>query len=331
MFGSRRMRKRAVEAVGADVRALRASVDAFARDQEIDAGVATSRRWAFVWVGGILACLFTAASIGLVVVALPASPTAPDPGRIGVVMPQYPDGTVQVHASFSGVLDSKAHFKLIVSVLPSSEAEASQTSVGVFFCGAIREGLVLEQVNTSETPTTAPVEPDVLEFDTRLGYRTECDFVRVSSDTWQVALYGTSDLALATTAGERVVYALPGVTTSTIEENVNGELMRPVLHDTTLQVEMTEVSSDLTVTASAPQIPAAGVLAWSFADIRGVNAPSEYRVSGTLADRENSSQAFLFMAGALIGLAGAALLWAIEGIVEVVIARRRTRAAAARA
>jgi hypothetical protein len=331
VFGSLRLRKRAAEAIRADIRVLRVTVDAIAHDQEVDADVATSRRWTYVWVGGILACLFTAASIGLVMVSLPASPVAPDPGQIGVVMPQDPDGTVQVYASFSGMVDSKAHFKLIVSVFPSVEAETSQTSVGVFLCGAIREGLVLRQVNTSEIPTIVPVKPDVLEFDTRLGYRSECDFVSVSSDTWQVALYGISNLASATTAGEKVVYAFPGVTTSTLEENVNGELMRPVLHDTSLQVEMTEVPSDLTVTASAPQITASGVLAWSFADIRGVNAPSEYRVSGILADRENSSQAFLFVAGALIGLAGAALLWAIEGIVEVVIAGRRTRAAAERA
>lgn len=317
-----------MEAFGADIRALRASVDAVARDQEVDAGVATRRRWAFVWVGGILACVFTAASFGLAAVSLPASPTAPDPGRIGVVMPQDPDGTVQVYASFSGVVDSKAHFKLIVSVFPSSEATSSQTSVGVFFCGAIREGLRLDQVNTSEIPMAVPVEPDILEFDTRLGYRSECDFVSVASDTWQVALHGTSDLALATVAGEKVLYALPGVTTSTIEENVNGQLMRPVVHDTTLQVEMTEVPSDLTVTASAPQIPPAGTLAWSFTDIRGVNAPSEYRVSGILGDRENSSQALLFTAGALVGLAGAALLWAVEGILEIALARGRTRAEA---
>ena len=328
MFGSRKRSDRAVEAIAVEVRDLRASMDAMAGQQAKDADVAHARRRALVWVGVILACVFTAASIGLVAVALPASPTAPDPGRIGVVVPDDPDGAVQVYAAFSADVDSKAHFKLILSVLPSTASVARSASFGVFFCGAIREGLQLTQANTTEAPSPVPVEQDILEFDSRLGYRSECDFVEVSSDLWQVALFGTSDLALATVAGEKVLYAVPGVTTTSVEENVNGELMQPLALDSTLRVEMTDIPADLAVTASAPQLPAAGTLAWSFADIRGVNAPSQYRVSGILGDRESVSRALLFAAGALIGLAGAALIWAIEGIVETILLRRRARATA---
>lgn len=297
-----------------------------ARDRGSDAAVAQSRRRAVVWVGGILTCVFTAASIGLLAVALPASPTAPDPGRIGVVMPEEPDAPMQVYASFSGAVDSKARFKLVVSTMLSPESAASATSIGVFFCGAIREGLELTQANTSEVPVPVSVEQDVLEADSRLGSRSDCDFVTVSSDNWQVILYGESDHAFATTAGEKVLYVLPGVTTTVVDESVNGALMHPLARDSTLDVQMLEIPPDLTVNTAAPQIPADGNLAWTFQDVRGIDAPSEYRVSGVLEDRENSAQALLFTAGALIGLAGAALLWAVEGAVEMVLIRRRKRA-----
>lgn len=328
MFGFHGRRDRAVEAIESEMRDLRASLDVLAKDRASEAAVGQSRRRAVVWVGAVLACVFTAASIGLVAVSLPSSPTAPDQGRIGVVMPEDPDGTVQVYASFSGSLDSKSRFELVVSVFPPAESSSSGTSVGIFFCGAIREGLKLRQANTNDIPSPVPVEQDVLEADSRLGERSECEFVSVTSDNFQVILFGESDHSSVTTAGKKALYVFPGVATTVAEENVNGMLMRPLPRDSTLDVVMTDVPPDLTVSASAPQIPPDGNLAWPFADIRSINAPSEYRISGVLGDRENTSQALLFTAGALIGLAGAALLWALEGIVEITLIRRRSRIAA---
>ncbi|NYF18204.1 hypothetical protein HDC37_003060 [Microbacterium sp. AK009] len=310
-----------------DLHGLRKSIDAIASDQASDAALEHKRRLGIAWLGGTLACVLTITSIVLVTVSLPASPTSAAPGRIGVVMPEAPDGTVQVHASFSGAVDSGAQFELIASVFPAGDSVVDRTSVGIFFCGPIRNGLELTQANTSDIPTPVPVEPGALEADSRLGPRSECDFVTVSSYNWQVILYGNSDHALAMTAGEKVLYALPGVTTTFRDEIVNGALMHPLPQDSTVQVAMSQVPSDLTVSAAAPQIPAAGDLAWTYTDVVRVNAPDDYRLSGVLGDRESSSQALLFTAGALVGLAGAALLWALEGIVEIALSRRRKRAA----
>ena len=341
VFGARRARDRAVQAIATDLRDLRnsldrriaadlhgvgKSIDAIANDRAVDAELAHKRRLAIAWLGGLMACVFTIASIVLVMVSLPASPTSAAPGRIGVVMPEVPDGTVQVYASFSGAIDSSAQFELIISVLPIADPVAN-TSFGIFFCGPIRDGLTLTQANTSDIPTPVPVEQGSPEADSRLGIRSECDFVTVSSDNWQVILYGKSNHALAATAGKKVLYALPGVTTTFRDETVNGVLMHPLPQDSTVRVAMAQVPSDLSVSAAVPQIPAAGDLAWTYTDVLRVNAPSEYRLSGVLGDRENNSQALLFTAGALVGLAGAALLWALEGIVEIALSRRRKRAA----
>ncbi|MCD5346130.1 hypothetical protein [Agromyces sp. S2-1-8] len=341
MFGTRRTTDRALRAIASDLRDLRTSldrrdaaelhgvresIDALTSDRASEAALAHKRHLAIAWVGGILACVFTITSIVLVMVSLPASPTSATSGRIGVVMPEAPDGAVQVYASFSGAVDSGAQFELVVSVLPTADS-ADHTSVGIFFCGPIRDGLELTQANTNDIPTPVPVEPGTTESDSRLGYRSECDFVTVSSDNWQVILYGKSNHALATTAGKKVLYSLPGVTTTFRDESVNGALMHPLPQYSTVDVAMAQVPSDLTISTAAPQIPAAGDLAWTSTDVLRVNAPSEYRLSGVLGDRESNSQALLFTAGALVGLAGAALLWAFEGIVDIALSRRLRRTA----
>lgn len=310
--------KRAAHAIEADLGHLRATIDRLLERENSRAADAASRRRIVIWTGFALALVFGLVSVGLLVWSLPASPTASDPGRIGVVLPVGSrDGSVQVYTAFSGKVDSPASFEVVVSVIPQTDGTpTTPTSIGFLFCGDIRLGLRLTEANTPDQPDLAAVKSDTLESDSRLGDRSECDYVTITSQSWQVILYGSSDLRLAKADGKRVLYALPGVTTTAIDETVNGSVVRPLPSGTSLDVAMADVPVDLTVSTAAPQIPAAGNLAWSFADLRTTNSPDEYRIAGELGDRENLSQFALFTAGALIGVAGAALLWALEALVD---------------
>jgi hypothetical protein len=221
-----------------------------------------------------------------------------------------------VNTQFSAKVGSPASFQVVVSVFPDPASPSSTpTSIGFLFCGEIRLGLRLAEANTPNQPDLAPVRSPV-EWDSRFGDRKACDYVTITSQNWQIILDGSSDLRLATAQGKKVLYALPGVTTTAIDETINGSLVHPLPSGTYLDVAMTDVPADLTVNAAAPQIPAAGDLAWTFADVRRANLPDEYRIAGDLGDRENLSQFALFAAGALIGIAGAAALWALEAVVE---------------
>jgi hypothetical protein len=325
MLRSVRARKRSVHSIEADLRHVRSTVDRLLESENSRAADAASRRRMAIWIGFALALVFSLVSVGLLVWSLPASPTASAPGRIGLVLPEGArNGSVQVHADFSGKVDSPASFQVVVSVIPQTDtAPTTPTSIGFLFCGDIRLGLRLTEANTPDQPAPVGVESDSLESDSRLGDRRECDFVTITSQSWQVILQASSDLRLATADGKRVLYALPGVTTTAIDETINGSVVHPLPSGTSLDVAMADVPVDLTVSAAAPQIPAAGDLAWSFADLRTTNAPNEYRIAGELGDRENLSEFALFTAGALIGIAGAALLWALEALFDG--PRRRSR------
>lgn len=325
MLRSRRSRKAATRAIEANLAHVRSAVDRLLETENLKAKDAASRRRIVIWTGFAVALVFGLVSVGLLVWSLPASPTASDPGRIGVVLPEGSrGGSIQMYASFSGKVDSRASFEVVVSVFPETDATpTTPTSIGFLFCGEIRRGLRLTEANTPEQPDLAAVRRDSLESDSRLGDRSECDFVTITSQSSQVILYGSSDLSLATASGKKVLYVLPGVTTTVIDETVNGTLVHPLPSGTSIDVAMADVPVDLTVSAAAPQIPAAGDLAWSFADIGTTNAPSEYRIAGELGDRENLSQSALFTAGALIGVVGAALLWALQALVDG--SRKRSR------
>jgi len=309
--------KRSTQAIETNLAHVRLTVDRLLETENLRVGEIASRRRRVIWTGFLVSFIFGLVSVWLLVSSLPASPKASDPGRIAVVLPEGSrDGTVRIDASFTGVVDSRAFFKVVVSLFPDTDAASTTpTSFGFFFCGEIRRGLILTEANAADQPDLAAVESDSLESDSRLGARSECEFVTITSSTWQVILYGSSDLRLSTASGKRVLYVLPGVTTTAIDETVNGSVVHPLPSGTSLDVRMVDVPVDLLVSAASPQIPEAGSLAWSSADIGMTNAPSEYRIAGELGDRDNFAQAKLFTAGALVGVAGAALLWAIEALV----------------
>jgi hypothetical protein len=314
-----------MQAIEANLAHVRLTVDRLLETEDVKAREVASRRRVVIRTGFSVALVFGLLSVGLLVWSLPVSPTASDPGRIGVVLPQGGrGGSFQVYASFSGEVDSRASFRIVVTVFPERDGTpTTPTSIGFFFCGEMRRGLQLTEANAPDQPELAAVESNLIESDSRLGDRSECEFVTITSPTEQVILFGSSDLHLAAASGKRVLYALPGVTTTVVDETVNGTLVHPLPSGASLDVMIDEVPVDLSVSAAAPQIPEAGDLAWAFTDIRTTNAPSEYRVAGELGDRENLSQAALFTAGSLIGVAGAALLWALEALVDG--SRKRSR------
>jgi hypothetical protein len=123
------------------------------------------------------------------------------------------------------------------------------------------------------------------------------------------------------TSGAKILYTLPGVTTLLSSEDLNGSTVHPLPPDSTVKVRLGEPPADLTVTASSRQIPASGQLAWSY-KVTDPDLPDWYRVGGFLASAEETAQSLIFFAGALVGVFGAALLWLLESLVQLLYRAR---------
>jgi hypothetical protein len=115
------------------------------------------------------------------------------------------------------------------------------------------------------------------------------------------------------------MYALPGLTSLFSAESLDAFTVAPLPQGSTLRVALASPRADVSVTAAAPQIPASGQLVWDTQIKSGRDLPSQYRVAGTLTSETNRIQGSVFVAGALIGIAGAALLRFFEMVIDQMI------------
>ncbi len=292
--------------------------------EELDA---RRRSWWSIAVGSAVLVAAGVCGTALLIASSAEAPTLSQTGRIGVVLLDDPDNSfVRVEAAFSASTEDVSRFDINVSVFPVPARNLNsgnyETRVGFLFCGPIREGLELIERNRGPQPTPSPVTSSTLESDSLLGDRTNCDILEVTNSAPQVLLSGKTATAFAASAGGRVLFAFPGVTTTSRAEVFNGSATIPLPVGTTVNVSLASVPSDLQVYQAAPQIPPNGRLSW-VSTLGAELPPNEYRLAGMLGNRETSASVAIFAAGALVGVAGAALLWVMEAVLGLTPRTRR--------
>ncbi|MFC8797328.1 hypothetical protein ACFT2C_06320 [Promicromonospora sp. NPDC057138] len=243
--------------------------------------------------------------------AISASPTSTDPGRIGVaVIDQDGKRPVQISAQFAVAADSSTRFQIVVSDLTDATEE-----VALFFCGPIRDGLDLEEVNQGPLVLSqAPNSP--ARYDSVLGDRSECSYTTSRLEPGhQTIVVGQSRYSFLARTGANVLYTVPGVRTVLTREDLGGETMAPLDPASTVSITMAGLPNDLQIAAAVPQLPDSGLPSWSYEVGGQPRVPGEYRVMGHLVTVENRAQATVFFAGAFVGISGAAVLWLIEILV----------------
>lgn len=282
------------------------------------------------WSVAIASVLFVGAGIcgaGLLFASSEETPTASPTGRIGVVLLDDPkESIVQVAATFSASIEDASTFDINVSVLPvparNLNSDDFETRVGFIFCGPIRDGLTVVEWNEGAQASPSPVTTSSFESDTLLGDRTDCSYLEVVSTSAQVLLTGETNAVFAVTSGERVRYAFPGVTTTQFAEEFNDVATLPLPEGAVLNVALSNVPPDLQIVQAAPQIPSDGLFSWESA-VGYEPQPVEYRLAGLLEDRQTSGRVAVFAAGALVGVAGAALLWVVEALTGLISRPKR--------
>lgn len=282
------------------------------------------RRWWSVGVGSVLALVAATWGWGLLLASTPQNPPAISPtGQIAVVsLDALPESITRVDADFSAANDERGTFSIAVSVYPSPAQNLLTSSyrptLGFLFCGDLRSGLTLSEMNQGPQPSPSTVSSTLV--DSAIGDLADCDYLEVTGVTNQVVLRGSTDTAFASNEGSRILYAFPGVVTPSRPWPIGTSTMLPLPPETDITVSLGDVPTDLQVSQSMPQIPADGELSWTWT-LGAELPPSEYRVSGVLETQQASASVALFAAGALVGVAGAAVLWVLEAVVGV--ARKR--------
>jgi hypothetical protein len=245
-------------------------------------------------------------------------PVASDPGRIAIAALDAGSRElpIDVDAMFEATRTDSTSFTLAISRTSSVGSDPSPPTYALFFCGRLRQrGLKVTEVNGGAAlALKAAAGASAVEWDSRLGRRADCSYAVVRVDGFQLLLHGESQSPLGKLSAARILYALPGLTTTVTAESLQGQRAEPLPHSATLDVSLIGVPSDLRITAASPQLPQSGQLGWSssVAPNSGAGIPAQYRVAGTLETKENSAQTRVFFAGAFVGVAGAAFLWFVE-------------------
>lgn len=281
------------------------------------------------WIAsGLAAAIFIASGLlswQALTGSLSDTPTSVDPGRIGIAVlgETSQQSPLHVSARFSDDNAEAATFIITVSGNPTTSIEPSAPTprIILYFCGAIRAGLALTEANLGELDVD-PLPTGSITQDSALGERSNCSFtVAEFSNGHQTIVVGQSDHPLRLDGGANVLYTLPGVASISIPEEVLTETVYPLPQGSLIDIALTNLPADLSITAAAPLIPASGQTAWSL-EAAKTNNPDTYRVVGELASAQKRSQMLLFAAGALSGISGAALLWCLEITISIISERR---------
>ena len=275
------------------------------------------------------ACVAAVLSIASAVVALqlthPAFASTPrlaSPGSVVFSMEPPVTGQAAVPVTVSLVasagMDRSAGEGSLVLETPSTNDPS--TVVIVYLCGAVSEHPSFAD-NVGAPVKWNSVNKTHLLLNSAVGDVSKCKFARITVHSelgmHQNILHGNFGVSFGAVSGSKVSYDLPDIRTfpGFAMGSSDGSIDLP--NGSTYSVSLTNPPPDLRVSVASPQLPDEGVLRWNgqFAshDVSG------FRLSGVLEDRDSRAQRNLYIAGALIGFAGGAVLWLLQLVVELAI------------
>jgi hypothetical protein len=265
------------------------------------------------------------------------APLLPSPGSI-VVESSGPSsqqgGPVSVSVDAFGTTDQpRTRLNIAVTLMPSAGGvkDTSGHAFLVFLCGRIARD---PEFVDNQQHAVAWLHPDLHageSVNTLIGDMSDCVYSQVvlqspgsvfrslASDTGyrQVVLLGSSGPPPISVSGSKVLYSLPGVVSLPAGLFLGVPPVVSLPSGSTASVSLYEAPADFRVSVASPQLPDSGRLQWK-ADFGSLSLPAtEYRLSGTFLDRESSGQHRLFLAGALIGIAGGTFVWLLERLVDI--------------
>jgi hypothetical protein len=123
-------------------------------------------------------------------------------------------------------------------------------------------------------------------------------------------------------SGSGVIYAWPGVVTMPSVSGA-GFKIRTLPEGFTFSVNLTGPPADLSNVVASPQLSNSGILEWQGPFFGSTSSASQYRISGSLMNRQAAEQRNTFIAGALVGVAGGGVIWLLQLLSTIILAITR--------
>ncbi|MEV0726902.1 hypothetical protein AB0I37_29535 [Micromonospora purpureochromogenes] len=258
------------------------------------------------------------------------APRLPSPGTI-VVATQPSSAAVdavQVSASYGSSADkARASVQIAINQLPESAPRVGPPAkLYVLLCGSIAQGP--KYVDNRGAPIAwATLKLDQGDIQSSLfGRASECVYTTLElppDGLRQALLRGSSGRPIDSLSGDRVLYAVPGVVAMPARFPLGDISPGPLPAGSTLTVDLDGVPGDIENVMASPELPDSGRLEWK--SILGADNAREYRLSGDLHDLVAAGQRNLFIAGALVGVAGGGLVWLFELTASLLLKALRPR------
>ncbi|TNH27799.1 hypothetical protein FHG89_16955 [Micromonospora orduensis] len=276
-----------------------------------------SRRYALA-----IAALLVASGTGTAAWRMAANESVPTPriqhpGTIAIAaVTANAQEPISVHVEFDGSVGVR-HTRMTIVIDQERDPHAESTAPSrllVFLCGSIAEAVDLQDKNGRKVLWQRTLLDGI--YASILGSLSECVYSPVFLDGAapfrQEILTGETAAHTSNTAASKVIYALPAVVPWPRVFSVNGLQLSQLPKGSEGEVQLVNPPSDLLPTFASPELPDSGVLRWGAALDSFADARNAYRLSGDLVDRHAAAQRDLFLAGALAGIAGGALVWCLE-------------------
>lgn len=269
---------------------------------------------------------FGAWTLAATAFAGPPKPTA-DSGVIDVAIQSPGSGVtapIDVQAQYSRS-EGKASTDLELSFTQIATGGASKQPpphIVVFLCGSIARKPDFIDADLQRVRWQVPILPGGRQmFSSLLGALSQCVYTTVTMNApesqhvfRQALLTGSSGSAISYVSGTRVLYTLPGIVSVFVPVSVNDSLPPVTLPpNSTLAVSLlNEDPGDFANVFASPQLPDAGTLRWK-SKLGGITTPvSEYRLEADSLAAVSALQSHLFIAGALVGVAGGAFVSLVQ-------------------
>jgi hypothetical protein len=239
------------------------------------------------------------------------APVIPDPGTIAIALDtgvSAKEAGITVDVTYSASISQRVTTTTISLVQQGGSGNANNTPpppITVFLCG------------------TAAQNPHLANDQLHVVRWHQATFLAGTYFS-EIGYSGTSPSAIS---GSGVIYAWPGVVTVP-SLAVGGFKIRTLPEGSTLSVSLIDPPADLSNVVASPQLTNSGSLQWQGPFLGSTPLASQYRISGSLMNRQAIEQRSIFIAGALVGVAGGGVIWLLQLLSAIALAIIRPAKAA---
>lgn len=208
---------------------------------------------------------------------------------------------------------------VFTQIVAASASKRPSPSVIVFLCGSIAQHPDFLNSRFQTVRWHVPSSPDGVVQSPTFGFLSQCVYTTLPmrvlgppGEYRQALIMESSGPAISDTSGTKVLYTLPGIANWSFPVPIDGLTPTAMPVGSTLTVKLNHDPTDFENMFASPQLPDAGNLTWK--NKIDVYAPPvvEYRLEADSLTAVSRQQLHLFLAGALVGVAGGAFIWLVQ-------------------